>query len=148
MRAETQTRQYSPRTIQQVRLDCGRALARARFCLESSEITSLQCVDDRDESETQFGNQLWYFEGIGVDEGRHRQSIYGVVEYQLQFGLQELVEDGVFDSASERERFRSLYNREVNAPSWQQPAHRWLVFGMAVVAVAVCAAIMMRQLVG
>ncbi|MEM6978461.1 MAG: hypothetical protein AAF539_02260 [Planctomycetota bacterium] len=148
MRAETPTRQYSPRTLQQVRLDCGRAIARAGFCLESSDIIAVQCVDDREEREDHFGHQLWYFEGIGVDEGRHRQDIFGVVEYQIQFGLQELVEDGVFDSPSERERFRHLYNREVNTPAWQHPAHKWLLLGVMVVAAATCIALMLRNLLG
>jgi hypothetical protein len=127
MRAETQQRQYSERTLQQVRLDSVRALAKARFCPDSSEIVRLQCVDDRAESENQFGNQLWYFEGIGVDDGHHRQDVYGVVEYQIQFGLQELVEDGVFDTPQEREGFRTLYDRVVSGPSWRHPANRLLL---------------------
>jgi hypothetical protein len=56
------------------------------------------------------------------------------VEYSIQFGLHELVEDGVFDSEYQRERFRHLYEREVLRPSWRQPAHRWLLAGCFVVA--------------
>ncbi|MAP09478.1 MAG: hypothetical protein CMM00_11980, partial [Rhodopirellula sp.] len=112
MRAETQQRQYSERTLQQVRLDGVRALSKAKFCPKNSEIVRLSCVDDRAETDDQFGNQLWYFEAKGVDEGHHRQDVFGVIEYQIQFGLQELVEDGVFDTPQEREGFRSLYDRE------------------------------------
>jgi len=146
MRAEIQQRQFPERTLQQVRLDCGRAMQRARFCSESSMIHAVRCVDHRDEGERHFGNQLWYFEGIGVDEGRHRQNVFGVVEYSLQFGLQELVEDGVFDSPHERERFRSLYNREVQAPSWRQPAHRWLLLGACSIATLTLLAFLLRSL--
>ncbi|MFG0290926.1 MAG: hypothetical protein ACF8CQ_22340 [Rhodopirellula sp. JB044] len=146
MRAQAPQRQFSERVLRQVRMDSGRALVRARFCLESSEIINLRCVDDRCETDRQFGNQLWYFEGIGVDEARNRQNIHGVVEYSVQYGLQELVEDGVFDTAAERERFRSLYNREVNVPSWRQPAHRLLLAGVIAVTAAMLLFLMLRNL--
>lgn len=146
MRAEAQKRQYSERTLQQVRLDSVRALAKVRFCPDTSEIVRLQCVDDRAESESNFGNQLWYFEGRGVDEGHHRQDIFGVVEYQVQFGLLELVEDGVFDTPQERERFRCLYDREVSRPSWGHPAHRLLIAGVISVAAATLIALTLRNL--
>lgn len=108
----------------------------------------MRCVDDRDETDGSFGHQLWYFEGVGVDEGRHRQAIFGVVEYQIQFGLQELIEDGVFDSPHERERFRSLYNREVNSPSWRHPAHQLLIAAVIVLAVATCMFFLLQNLLG
>jgi|TARA_R100000365_G_C2693708_1_gene34650 hypothetical protein len=134
MRAETQQRQYSERTLQQVRLDGVRALSKAKFCPKNSEIVRLSCVDDRAETDSQFGNQLWYFEAKGVDEGHHRQDVFGVIEYQIQFGLQELVEDGVFDTPQEREGFRSLYDREVSRPSWRHPANRLLLAAMIAMA--------------
>jgi len=134
MGAETRTRQFSERTIRQVRQDCGRAMIRARFCPERSEIVQLRCIDDRPESEQAFGNQLWYFEGAGVDERNQRHGVFGVVEYSIQFGLHELVEDGVFDSEYQRERFRHLYEREALRPSWRQPAHRWLLAGCLAIA--------------
>jgi hypothetical protein len=97
-------------------------------------VLQLRCIDDRPESENSFGNQLWYFEGLGVDEHDRRHSAFGVVEYSIQFGLHELVEDGVFDSEYQRERFRHLYEREVIRPSWRHPAHRWLAAGCVAVA--------------
>lgn len=144
MRAQAPQRQFSDRVLRQVRLDSGRAVERARFCLESSEIINLRCVDDRGETERQFGNQLWYFEGIGVDESADRRNIHGVVEYSIQFGVQEIVEDGVFDTPGERERFRSLYNREVNAPSWRQPANRFLLAALIAMSAAVLLSIVLR----
>lgn len=146
MRAQTPQRQFSERVLRQVRLDCGRALLRKRFCAENSEVINLRCVDDRCETDRQFGNQLWYFEGIGVDELQNRQNIFGVVEYSLQYGLQEFVEDGVFDTANERERFRSIYNREVNAPSWRQPAHRLLLAGVIAVTALMLFYLLVRNL--
>ncbi len=130
MGAETRTRRFSERVLRQVRLDCGRSLIRGRFCPERSEIIQLRCMDDRPELEQTFGNQLWYFEGVGVDVNERRVSVYGVIEYSLQFGLHELVEDGVFESSGERERFRNEYENEVHHPSWRQPPHRWLAAGI------------------
>ncbi len=146
MRAQAPQRQFSERVLRQVRLDSGRALVRANFVLESSEIINLRCVDDHFETDRQFGNQLWYFEGIGVDEARNRKNIHGVVEYSIQYGLQELVEDGVFDSAGERERFCSVYKRIVHTPSWRQPAHRLLLAGMIAVTAAMLLFLMLRNL--
>jgi len=130
MRADTRTQRFSERTIQQVRVDCNRAMVRARFCTERSDVVQLRCVDDRPETEFEFGNQLWFFDGLGVDQAAHRHNVFGVVEYSLQFGLNELVEDGVFDSEQQRERFRALYKREVQRPSWREGANRWLWVGM------------------
>jgi hypothetical protein len=135
MGADTRARRYSEHTIRQVRQDCNRAMIRARFCPQRSEVVQLRCIDDRPEQESAFGNQLWYFEGLGVDEHDRRHSVFGVVEYSIQFGLHELVEDGVFDSEYQRERFRHLYEREVIRPSWRHPAHRWLL--VAVVSLAI-----------
>ena len=130
MNSQAQVFRFSEATIRQVRLDCNRAMIRARFCPERSEILQLRCIDNREETETDFGNQLWYFEGVGVDELDRRHTVYGVVEYSTQYGLNELVEDGVFTSETQRERFRSLYEREVQRPDWRQPAHRLLIAGL------------------
>ena len=146
MSAETRTRRFSERTIRQVRLDCNRAMTRARFCTDRSDVAQLRCIDDRPESEHHFGNQLWYFEGLGIDDNGQGHSIFGVIEYSLQYGLHELVEDGVFDSEHQRERFRHLYEREVQAPSWHHPAHRWLAAGLIVVSAIWLAYVLVRSL--
>ncbi|TWU08043.1 hypothetical protein [Stieleria varia] len=133
MGAETRTQQYSQQTLRQVRLDSNRAMIRARFCPERAEVMQLRCMDDRMETETSFGNQLWYFEGIGVDEYNRQRTVYGAIEYSMQFGLNELVEDGVFDSEDQRDRFRHVYEREIRPPSLQQPGQRWLALGLVAV---------------
>ena len=144
MSADTRTRRFSERTIKQVRLDCNRAMIRARFCPDRSDVIQLRCVDDCPETEQGFGNQLWYFEGLGVDENEQRHSVFGVVEYSLQFGLHELVEDGVFDSEHQRERFRHLYEREVHRPSWRHPVHRWLLVGVVAMAAITLAVLLVK----
>ncbi len=146
MGARTRTQRFSERTLRQVRLDCDRAVLRARYCPERSVVTEMQCIDDRPESEDSFGHQLWYFEGHGVDPLEHRQPLFGVVEYSIEFGLHELVEDGVFDSTHQRERFRELYEQEFRSPSWSQPAHRLLLFSAIVLALATLVIQLIRTL--
>ena len=135
MSAETGTQLFTERTIRQVRLDSGRALARVQLCPERSVLKNLRCVDHHAEIDETFGHQLWYFEGQGIDEHANRHEIFGFIEYSVQFGLHELVEDGVFDSEQQRERFRNHYEQEVRRPLWSHPAHRWLAVGMVAIAV-------------
>ncbi len=151
MSAETRTRSFPERTIRQVRLDCNRAMVRAKFCPDLSEVAQLRCVDDRAETERSFGRQLWFFEGLGVDvnadgrEQKHR--VFGVVEYSLQFGLHELIEDRVFESDVQREQYRHFYDRGSHRGKWRHPANFWLVLGVVVVAAASCACWYVRSLV-
>lgn len=146
MSAETKTGQFSERVVKQIRLDSTRAMVRARFCPERSEVMHLRCVDQRPESEQAYGGQLWFFEGIGVDDHESRQLVYGAMEYSVQFGLHELVEDAVFESEGERDRFQALYYQQSEAPSWRHPAHRWLLVGMICVAVVALSVLMMKKL--
>ncbi len=133
MSADTRTVRFSEHTIRQVQADCARAMRRARFDPDQGEIVHMRCVDDRHESDECFGSQLWYFEGLGIDDEAHRHRVFGVVEYSVQYGLLELIEDGVFDSENQRERFRLLYEREMHPPSWRHPAHRMLAMGLIAV---------------
>jgi hypothetical protein len=136
MSAETQTVQIPERIMRQIRTDSQNAILRARLCPSRSTITQLRCVDFRRETETEFGSQLWYFEGFGVDETNGRLPIFGALEYSLQFGLHIMVDDGVFDSLSQRDRFHSVYRRGQVRTSLWHPGHRWLAVGMMLVAVA------------
>ena len=134
MSAETRTQRFPERTIRQVTLDCHRAMGRAKFCPDQNEITQLRCVDHRQETEQSFGCQLWYFEGLGLDDVGQRSRVFGVVEYSLQFGLHELIEDRVFDSDCQREQYRHFYERGVQRGRWRHPANGWLLAGVVAVA--------------
>ena len=145
MSAETRAVRFPERIMRQIRLDSHRAVIRARFCPDRSAVTNLRCVDNRRENEMNFGAQLWYFDGFGVDEMDRRAPIYGVVEYSIQFGLNELVEDGVFDSDSERERAHRVYHREQLGPTWRGPVDRWLAIGLVSICV-VAGALLLKSL--
>ena len=133
MHADTRTVRFSEQILRQVQSDCARAMRRARFDPAQGEIVHTRCVDNRHETEQSFGSQLWYFEGLGVDDDAHRHRVFGVIEYSVQYGLLELIEDGVFDSEHQRERFRLLYEREMQPSSWRHPAHRLLALGLIAV---------------
>ncbi len=72
MSAEIRTVRFPERVMKQIRLDSHRAMVRARFCPDRSEVLNLQCLDHRRESDQDFGSQLWYFEAVGVDEFERR----------------------------------------------------------------------------
>lgn len=147
MSAKTKTRRFSGRIVRQVQLDAGRSLIRSHFCPDRSEVLHLRCVEDRPESEDRFGSQLWYFEGMGVDAHDRRQPIYGAIEYSLQYGLHELMDDGVFDSEAQRARVRQqFYGYEMPSPMGH-PAHRFLLVGVLAMGLAY-AAFMAIQSVG
>ncbi|MEX0824683.1 MAG: hypothetical protein WD119_00870, partial [Pirellulaceae bacterium] len=135
MRAEPTSKQFSEQLVQQVRLDARRALAAGLYCVDRSVVEQVECVEFRDETDQAFGTQLWYFDGTGVDQHNCSVPLYGVIEYSLEYGLNEPVQDAVFDSSAQRERFHAVYRRESWRPSWRDPPHRWLLVGLAIVSV-------------
>ncbi len=140
MSAETQAIRIPEKIMRQIRSDSQAALARARVCPTRSDLVQLRCVDYRQETDTEFGAQLWYFDAQGSNEPNRKTPVLGVLEYSIQFGIHELVDDGVFDSLAQRDRFHSVYRRGHLSPSLWHPAHRWLVLGMMIlvmVAVAI-----------
>ena len=73
MSADTRTRRFSERTIRQVRLDVNRAMNRARFCPERSDVVQLRCIDDRPESESLLRKPALVFRG--ARRGRARSNV-------------------------------------------------------------------------
>lgn len=146
MQPNTSDKQFSEQTVRQVAADARRALVRGRYSPESSQIERLRCVDDQPETEREFGHQLWFFDGFGVDELNRRVRIFGAIEYSLQFGLHELVEDGVFSDDGQRNRFRHVYRGHAPQPTWRHAAHGWLAAGMAVVTAIFLAYLALTQL--
>ncbi|QDV70140.1 hypothetical protein Poly24_38590 [Rosistilla carotiformis] len=129
MPSHASKQQYSEQTLRQVAADCRRSLQRGQFDVEQSRVERLRCVDDQLETEEQFGRQLWYFEGRALSSDDRRVRVYGVIEYSVQFGLQELIEDGVFDAPDQRDRFREIYHHVPSRFSWRHPSIRMLIAG-------------------
>ena len=146
MSADTKIRRFSERTLKQVRLDGIRTLNRFHFDSDASEILTVECVDDTLETPGAFGRQLWFFEAVAVDTQSVRHTVLGAVVYSVEYGLQELVDDGVFDSDTERERFRGIYHHVEARPSWRHPAHRLLIAGLTFVTACMLAYLIVREL--
>ncbi len=107
MQPELSQHEYPERTVRQVAADARRALARVGWCPERSRIDRLRCADDLTETELAFGRQLWLFESQAIDSRPERAPccVFGAIEYSVQYGYLEPLEDGVFDSETERQRF-------------------------------------------
>ncbi|MEL6895934.1 MAG: hypothetical protein AAFP90_07520 [Planctomycetota bacterium] len=139
------------RNGKQALLDAIRALLRAGYRIDAARIRDLRCTYEVPESESSFGSQLWYFETDDHDDRTGGVPLYGVIEYSLQYGLMELVEDGVFEQQTQRERFRSIAQRQPQPPFWSHPAFFYLctvVFslGMATLAIWLARAALLRWL--
>lgn len=148
MQPNTSDKQFSEEVLRQVLSDARRALVRGRYCLERSKFDHFRCVDDQPETDSRYGRQLWFFDGLGVDELDRRTRIYGAVEYSIQYGLYELVEDGVFEADEQRDRFRNVYVGSFLRPSWREPATRLLIAALIATTAATIAYLMLRLLVG
>lgn len=146
MGTETQTRQFSQRTLRQVRMDAIRILIRSHFCPDESEVLNVFCVDDTLENAESFGRQLWYFEAIGVDMERMRHPTFGAIGYSIEYGMHEIEHDGVFETEQKRERFRQDYSFELARPAWRQPAHRWFLAGLIAMIVGLLLAMFVSEL--
>lgn len=121
-------------------------MARAKFSEGLSQAAQLRCIDDCPESEERFGTQLWYFEGLGIDAQEKQHRVYGVVEYSLQYGLHELVEDRVFQSEQQRDQYRRYYQRDSQRKRWHHPANHWLLAGLTCVALSWAAYLLIKSL--
>jgi hypothetical protein len=144
MQPNTSDNQFSEQTLRQIAADARRALLRGRYCIERSQVERFRCVEDQPETDHAFGRQLWYFEGVGVDELDRRVRVYGAVEYALQFGLHELVEDGVFDAAEQRDRFRHIYQGSRVSLSWGTPIRLLALASLLGIAASLAAYMMLR----
>lgn len=138
--------QFSEEVLRQVLADARRALVRGRYSLQRSRFEHFRCIDYTAETENAFGRQLWFFDGIGVDELDRRPRIYGALEYSIQYGLHELVEDGIFEVSGQRERFRMGYCGHRFGPTWRHPAHRLLLAGLLGTSAAALAYLLLRVL--
>lgn len=133
MHLESSHPKLSDRYMRQIELDSLLAIDRAKYSLALSEITSLRCVDSKEESIGDFGRQLWFFESIGVHAKRGESSCFGVLQYSIEYGLLELVEGHVFDCQTERQHFKQFYETGRRTGHWLHPANRWLLAGTAMV---------------
>jgi len=66
-----------------------RQLQRFEMDLERSYIENVRCVHVQDETDSDYGSQVWFFDGEGVDLQERRRVLHGGVEISVQYGLLE-----------------------------------------------------------
>ncbi len=128
MPPETDPIQF-PRQIWQTVSDLARrCLADNSFCPEQSRIENLRCVHFESEKEAAYGNQLWYFEAIGVDAKGRRHMLYGALSFSVQYGLLEIVRSEVCEEANQRQAlFAATTKPTPQGSAWDQAVTRFWV---------------------
>jgi hypothetical protein len=128
--------QFSRQIWQAASEQAHRSLARRNFCPDQSRVENLHCVHLEDETETNFGRQLWCFDAIGMDAAGHRHVLYGSLEFSIQYGLLEASNTSMFDDLEHRDTFLT---REKTGPRkfvYSYPSTRfWVVSAWASIAV-------------
>lgn len=133
--------------LRQVAADARVALCRAHYQIDGSPIRELRCVEDHPETELEFGRQLWFFESRGEDQYGRRVPLFGAVEYSLQFGLTEIVEDGVFEDTEQRDRFHQVFLTSTAPPLAPSGWRKLFVFMLLFIAVALACLWLARHVV-
>ncbi len=105
MKPEADPKHLSRQVWQAVSEHALRAIATKEFCPEQSRIENLRPTYTLDESEYQFGKQLWCFEAIGITLSGRRQLVYGSMELSVQYGLLEAHQAALFEEPAERDRW-------------------------------------------
>ncbi|GIW98549.1 MAG: hypothetical protein KatS3mg111_1882 [Pirellulaceae bacterium] len=81
------------------------ALQRKELSPDSTALESVRCVYIEEETELEFGRQVWFFEASGVDlGGRHRQ-MYGALDFTVEYGLMAPQRAIVVQDPHYRQRF-------------------------------------------
>ena len=140
MTPEADKIQFSRQIWQAASEHAHRCLTRREFCPEQSRIENLRCFDLIDETEAQFGKQLWCFEAIGIDPVGRRHILYGVLEFSIQYGLLEASQTAMFEEAEHREKFLQTETRQSSKMVYQYPSTRFWVYS-AWLSIAVLSAI-------
>ena len=133
MYLESGGQKISEQAIRQVELDSFLALEKARFTLESCEITLLRCVSIKRETEHSFGQQLWFFDAVGIHAKTGPESCFGILHYRVEYGLLELMQTHVFDAEKERGQYQRFCEIGKRTDRFWHPANCWLVGGLAAV---------------
>jgi hypothetical protein len=113
-----------PRQIwQAVSNQARKTLSRKDFCPEQSRIENLRCVHLTEETDCSYGQQVWFFEAIGIDINQNRQILYGAIGLSVQYGILEVVQSALYQDIEQRQQFL-LAETKLNQDSkvWSSPS--------------------------
>ncbi len=136
MTPEASNIQFSRQIWQAVSEHAHRSLTRKEFSPEQSRLENLRCVHFVDEEEMAFGTQIWCFEAVGGDAEGHRQIVYGLLEFSIQFALLEAVESAIFDDDQSRASYLARHaSSEKPTPSSFPSTGFWIASACAAIVV-------------
>lgn len=146
MTPETGKIQFSRQIWQAASEHAYLCLVRRDFCPEQSHTENLRCVHLAEETEANFGRQLWFFEAVGVDTFGRRHVLHGLLEFSIQYGLLETSQTAMFEENEARSNFlvRELSGSKKFAYSY--PSTKFWVYA-AWTSIAVLGAIWVSALV-
>ena len=120
--------QFSRQIWQAASEHAHRCLTRLAFCPDQSRIENLRHVHLVDESESEFGRQLWCFEAIGMDAAGRRHVLYGVLEFSIQYGLLEASQTGMFDNLHDRETFIRRVTQPIQSMAYSYKSTKFWIY--------------------
>ncbi len=130
--------QFSKEVWQAVNDQARHALLRKEYCPDQSRIESLRCVFFDEESELNFGHQIWFFEANGVDPVGRRHRLYGTLEFSVQYGLLEPVRAALRDDPQQRQRFLHSITEPPPTDVWASPSTKvWVRLTVASVVILI-----------
>ncbi|MDZ4848454.1 MAG: hypothetical protein SGI77_04120 [Pirellulaceae bacterium] len=123
-----------PRQIwQTVSGQARQVLVEKEYCAEQSRVENLRCIHFEDETDSKYGDQLWYFEAIGIDPIGRRHMLYGALDFSVQYGLLIPSQTALFEDAELRQRFVTTDFNTTNQIGWINPTARtWIVRTMCI----------------
>lgn len=127
MSSDTSHIQFSRHIWQAVGEQARRCLLSREFCPEQSKIDNLRCVHFEEEIESCYGRQLWYFEAVGVDNLARRQTLFGAMEFSVQYGLLEACQAALFEDADHRQKFLHAATQPIRSRIWDHAGTKFWV---------------------
>lgn len=134
--------QFSKEIRQTVHDQAISALLRKEYCPDESRIDSIRCVFLEEESEREFGRQVWFFEATGIDPVGHRHRLYGALDFSVQYGLLEPSRTVLLEDPHLRQRFLESITRPYESHVWGNPTTKIWV-GLSIASVVILSAILL-----
>lgn len=119
--------QFPSQIWQAVSDQARRSLLRLDFCPDQSRIENLRSVHLCEETEDNYGKQVWFFEAIGIDGKNARHILYGALELSVQYGILVTDQTALFDDIEERQKFLRKESQDSKNGPWAHDSTRFWV---------------------
>jgi hypothetical protein len=124
--------QFSKEVWELVNDQARQSLIRKEFILDQSQIESVRCVHLDEESEGEFGRQVWFFEATATDPVGRKHRLFGALDFSVQYGLLEPMRAMLMDEPQHRQRFLQSIVRPSERHVWVNPSTKvWVRLTLA-----------------